>query len=129
MEADFFAQYDDLAVEIVDRDAPIDDVGLSFSNRELAQKICFAMGWEDFDLFEQHDFQKVFEENIPENCLTYAFISFLRYRLFSEAQQRGIGLPAFNERAVAYSEYWYITLVERWNSHNPDKPSTNNWKN
>lgn len=117
-----FALYDDLAVEIIDDDRQNEDVALSYSNRELAENICRAMQWEDFDLFESHDFESVNEGGDPATCLAYAFLSFLRWRVFTEASKRGIGIEAFNQKAAAYSEYWYIALVEKWNQQSEATP-------
>lgn len=110
-----FALYDDLAVEIIDDDRPNEDAALSYSNRQLAENICRKMAWEDFDLFEAHDFESVAEGGDEGTCLAYAFLSFLRWRLFTEASRRQIGIEVFNQKAAAYSEFWYIRLVERWN--------------
>ena len=125
----FFAAYDDIAVEIVDNSEPNADVDLSFSNRELAENICQVMAWEDFDLFETHDFEAVHRDGMAGVCLAYAFLSFLRWRVFTTAAARGVGIATFNDKAIAYSEYWYIKLVERWNSHNPNAKPMKAWIN
>jgi hypothetical protein len=125
----FFAAYDDIAVEIVDSSEPNTDVDLVFSNRQLAENICRAMGWEDFDLFETHDFAGVYASGSADHYLAYAFLSFLRFRVFSTAARRGVGNVTFNAKAVAYSEYWYIKLVERWNEQNPVGRPMNAWLN
>lgn len=110
----FFELYDAIAVEVVDSTAPNTDAGLSMSNRAMAEKVCQIMGWEDFDMFESHDMQKAYDSNVAETCKAYAFVSFLRWRVFSIALQRGVGYESFNHKAATYSEYWYIALVERW---------------
>lgn len=125
----FFALYDDLAVEIVDDPSPNDDAALSYSNRELAENICQSLAWEDFDLFDRHDYDGVLASGQAGECLAYAFLSFLRWRLFTEASKRGVGIEEFNQRAAAYSEYWYIKLVERWNEKNPDAVPMKAWVN
>lgn len=117
-----FALYDDLAVEVVSDDSPNDDVELIFTNRELSEKICEKMGWEDFDLFETHDFEIAQERAVADECLAYAFISFLRYRLFTRASEGRVGVEAFNQSAAAYSEFWYIKLVEQWNELSDGTP-------
>jgi hypothetical protein len=124
---DIFSVYDDLAVEVVSDTRSNEDVALSFSNRELAESICQAMEWEDFDLFETHDFEGVHKNNVPEACLAYGFLSFLRWRLFTRASAAGVGIESFNERAAAYSEYWYIRLIEAWNAHNPNAVPMKAW--
>lgn len=107
--------YDDLAVEIVDDAAKNTDADLPYSNRELAENICRSMDWEDFDLLGKFEFEKIAAEAPSPVVLAHAFISFLRWRLFRLASARGIGDEAFNQSCTAYSEYWYITLVRRWN--------------
>lgn len=124
-----FALYDDLAVEVIDDTRPNTEAALAYSNRELAENICRTMKWEDFDLFESHDFETVHEGEDEGTCLAYAFLSFLRWRLFSEASKRGVGIEVFNQKAIAYSEYWYIKLVERWNSLNPAATPMKAWIN
>jgi hypothetical protein len=124
-----FALYDDLAVEIIDDARPNTDAALSYSNRELAENICRTMQWEDFDLFETHNFEAVHAADDEKTCLAYAFLSFLRWRVFHEASKRGVGIEAFNQKAAAYSEYWYITLVERWNALTPDSTPMKAWIN
>lgn len=119
---DVFSLYEGIAVEIIDSTSPNDDVSLSYSNRELAENICQTMKWEEFDLFEHHNFEVVYEEGDAAKCLSYAFLSFLRWRLFTEASARGIGIEVFNIKAAAYSEYWYVKLVERWNESNAGSP-------
>lgn len=126
---DIFRLYDDLAVEIIDDDRKNEDVDLPYSNRELAENVCSAMKWEDFDLFEAHDFESVNEAGDGDTCLAYAFLSFLRWRVFTEASKRGIGVEAFNLKAATYSEYWYIALVEKWNSNNPNASPMKAWRN
>jgi len=114
--------YDDLAVEIVDSKSSNADVDLVYSNRELAENICRAMDWEDFDLLGFFDFQAIHDEGTAQEILAHAFVSFLRYRLFSAALRRGIGDSEFNQQTVAYSEYWYIKLVHRWNDLTHQRP-------
>ncbi|WNL50700.1 hypothetical protein RPALISO_113 [Ruegeria phage RpAliso] len=116
-----FAAYDDLAVDIVSSAAPNTDVDLTMSNRQLAENICEAMNWEDFDLLGKYDFEEVNTSENPAAILAHAFVSFLRWRLFSEAQKRGIGDAAFNLRCITYSEFWYIKLVNRWSTLNGGK--------
>lgn len=111
-----FEPYDVLAVEVLGNHTKNTDVSLSYTNQELAEHICQAMGWEDFDLFEHHDFPEVALSDDPAVCLSYAFLSFLRWRVFTTASARSIGVEAFNQKAAAYSEFWYISLVERWNN-------------
>ena len=126
----FFDDYEDLAVEIVD-DAESNEAEycLPYSNRELADMICGAMDWEDFDLFEKQPFEEVYERRDEAELLAYAFISFLRYRLFKAAGEQGIGNALFNQKVMAYSEYWYIRLVEKWNQLSGDAPKIKPWVN
>lgn len=112
----FLDVYDDLAVEIVDDVRKNTDAALDFSNQELAENICQTMEWEDFDLLSYFGFEDIHRSSDARIVLAHAFISFLRWRLFSEASRRGIGDVEFNQRAEAYSEYWYIALVHRWNA-------------
>ncbi|AMO44155.1 hypothetical protein DSS3P8_097 [Roseobacter phage DSS3P8] len=125
----FLDLYDDIAVEIVDSAEPNTDVDLTFSNRELSENICQAMDWEDFDLFETHDFQAIYDAADSASCLAYAFIAFLRWRVFTTASSRGVGEEGFNIRAATHSEYWYIKLVDRWNQQNPAAPQMKAWVN
>ena len=126
---DIFALYDDLAVEVVSSTEPNTDAALTYSNQELAENVCTAMGWEDFDLFDHHDFDTIYAAGDGNTCLAYAFLSFLRWRLFTMASTRGVGNEPFNQKSAAYSEYWYIRLVERWNESNPDSPAMKAWVN
>ena len=115
----YFDPYEDLAVEIIDDAASnAAEYDLSYSNRELTEIICRSMGWEDFDLFETYDFEAVLFRGVAEELLAYGFVSFLRYRLFKAASEQGVGIAEFNARAMAYSEYWYIRLIERWGADN-----------
>lgn len=114
--------YDDLAVEIVDSQVQNTDVDLPFSNHELAVNICRAMGWDDFDLLGFFDFPTVHDGGDAEEILAHAFVSFLRFRLFSTAIRQGIGSPEFNQSATAYGEYWYVKLVHRWNALTNNRP-------
>lgn len=114
--------YDDLAVEIVDETAENTEAELPFSNRELAENICRAMGWEDFDLLAKYDFAEVEKTGQAEAVLAHAFISFLRWRLFRAATERSVGDAQFNQSCTAYSEYWYITLIRRWKSMTTGSP-------
>jgi hypothetical protein len=123
------APYDDIAVEVVSSREPNEDVSLIYSNRELVEQVCGTMGWEDFDLFETHPFEDVHAAGVSDTCLAYAFIAFLRWRVFTTAAYRGVGVPAFSEKAAAHSEYWYIRLVERWNEKNVGAPKMRPWLN
>lgn len=111
----FLDVYDDLAVEIVDEDVKNEAAALDFTNQELAENVCRAMDWEDFDLLAHFDFAAVSDSGNVEHILAHAFVSFLRWRLFTAAMERGIGDNAFNQSCAAYSEFWYIALVHRWN--------------
>lgn len=119
--------YEDVAVETVSSTAPNTDVSLDFSNRELAEQVCQLMKWESFNLFETHDFDSVINRNVRDELLAYAFISFLRWRMFITSQSSGIGIPSFNERSAAYSEMWYVTLVEAWHMTAPDAVPVKRW--
>lgn len=126
---DLMAPYDDVAVDVVDSTESNADVNLTFTNRELAENVCKTMNWESFDLFDKYDFEKVHAEGTPEECLAHAFVSFLRWRVFTLALQRGVGINEFSQRAAAYSEFWYIKLVSRWNESNPEAPQMKPWVN
>jgi hypothetical protein len=123
----FLAPYDDIAVEVVDSTLPNTDVGLTYSSRELAENICQTMGWESFDLFESHAFEKVAARAESSECLSYAFIAFLRWRVFTTAQERKIGAPDFNAKVAAHSEFWYIKLLDVWNKQNPGSEQMRPW--
>ena len=124
-----FELYDDLAVLVVSSKMSNDSVDLKYTNLELSENICSIMEWETFDLFETHDFQEVMDADEADKCLAYAFISFLRWRLFTEARKLGIGPDDFNINAAVYSEYWYIKLVERWSVLSGSSVSMKNWIN
>lgn len=125
----FLDPYDDIAVEIVDSSTPNTDIGLSFSNRELAENICQTMGWESFDLFETQDFEGVEARGDGTECLAYAFIALLRWRVFTVAASRNVGNEMFNTKVATHSEYWYIKLVDTWNKQNPHAPQMQKWIN
>lgn len=125
----FLAPYEDIAVEVVESAEPNSDVDLTYSNKELAVNICQAMGWEDFDLFEGQDFEGVNLRGDGPECLAYAFIAFLRWRVFMLAAKRNVGNEQFNASAAAHSELWYIKLVDRWNKQNPHAPQMKVWVN
>lgn len=114
--------YDDLAVEIVDSKVLNTDVDLPFSNHDLAVNICRAMDWDDFDLLGFFDFPAIHDSVEAEEILAHAFVSFLRFRLFSTALRQGTGSQEFNQSAAAYGEYWYIKLVHRWNTLTNSRP-------
>lgn len=125
----FLAPYDDIAVEVVDSTTPNADVGLSYSCRELAENVCQTMGWESFDLFEKHDFAVVNARGEGQECLAYAFIAFLRWRVFTTAASQNVGNQEFNAKASAHAEYWYIRLIDTWNKCNPNAPQMRAWTN
>jgi hypothetical protein len=134
--ADLMAPYDDIAVEVVSSDTSNMDVSLAFTNRELVEHVCRALNVEDFDLFEEHAFELVYEEHLArgddaraETPLAYAFIAFLRWRVFTIAMDRGVGIPTFSEKAASHSEMWYIRLVDLWNESNKDSPQIKTWMN
>jgi len=116
----FLDVYDDLAVDIVDEDVKNEAAALDYSNQELAENICQTMGWEDFDLLGHYDFAAVMESGNTAHILCHAFISFLRWRLFTAAMEKGVGDPQFNQSCAAYSEFWYISLVHHWNALSED---------
>ena len=76
------------------------------------------MDWESFDLFEEHAFEAVLSAGDPETMLAYAYLSFLRWRVFTQASALQVGLEEFNQTAAAYSEMWYIKLVCAWSAAN-----------
>lgn len=114
--SNFIAPYDDIAVDIVSSSEPNVDGGLPHSGKDLAEIVCKILGVEDFDLFEKHDFYEVHKRGVREECLAYAFIAFLRWRVFRTATERGVGIEEFNQKCTAHSEMWYIRLVDTWGS-------------
>lgn len=108
--------YDDLAVTIVDDVQSNVDVNLSLSNQEIAELVCTSMGWEDFDLLGHFDFDAAEKSSDTSTVLAHAFISFLRWRLFNAAAHQQIGDQEFNVQCVAYSEYWYLRLIQKWDT-------------
>lgn len=126
---ELMAPYDDIAAELVVSKDLNSDVDLPYSNWDLVEIVCKTLDVEDFDLFETHDFEHVHVHGNAERCLAYAFIAFLRWRVFSRALQLNVGIHSFSEKAQAHSEYWYIKLVDRWSQLNPDAKPMPKWVN
>lgn len=120
--------YDDLAVEVVSDNVPNTVVDMPYSNMELSENICKAMDWEDFDILARHEFAEIEKSGEAKVVLAYAFLSFLRWRLFDEATRRGIGDADLNTRFCTYAEYWFIRLVKRWKFLSTGTPQTK-WLN
>lgn len=111
---DFFAQYDDLAVAIVDDRRPNIHLGITMCNAEMADAICEIMNWEYFDLFEEHNFQAAYDGNHPLVVLAHCYLACLRWDLWTAATVQEVGDQEFNEKACADSHYWYLKLRDRY---------------
>ena len=107
----YFDTLDALAVEVVS--------GRTATRRgstcaEMASTVTRLMGWPDFDLFEEIDFEKVHAEGKAPTVLAYAMLAFLRGEVFRTAVARDMGLKKCNETLAAHSEHWEGLLQKRW---------------
>lgn len=111
---DFFAPYDDIALEVCDNPYPNTDLDLELSNTELCCEICDLLGVEYFDMFEDLVPAELLKSKDMGIVRAHAFIYLLRWQTFVSAKEQGIGTESFNEAAIAHSELWYIRLSERY---------------
>lgn len=124
---DFFAQYEDLAVAIIDDERPNVQIGTDLCNADMAEAICQILDWEYFDLFEEHDFATAYEATVPQHILAYCWIAFLRWELWLTASAQGVGDEGFNEKACAHSQLWYLRLRDRYVSVVSGEETKHQW--
>lgn len=107
--------YDDIACTVVFIDDNADEnYGLNMSNHEIATTICDAMGWEDFDLLNAVDWDKVLESDDDTVVLSYAFIAFLRMQVFDYAQSNGMADTDINVAMSTDAEHQYMRCLKKW---------------
>lgn len=112
----FFDLYDDLAIVVLDDTQPNYQNDMEISNAEMVEEICRMMDWEDFDILAPIDFAKVYKDGAVHQILAYFYLAHLRCELFYTAQREEVGDYVFNKTAVAYSEYWYLRLRDRYDA-------------
>lgn len=124
----YFDQYDDTAYAVCASSQSNSDLGIDLSNSELCDEICDILDVEFFDLFEELTPAEVLESDDPETIKAHAFLYLLRWQTFATAKDAEIGLPQFNELAIAHSELWYIRFTERFGELHGTAPD-NTWVN
>ena len=125
----YLAQYDDLAMDVLDDGRSNTRHGIPWSNAALAQAVLQGMDWEYFDLFAPVDYEGTYASDDADTIQCYAFIAFLRMMLFSAAYAAGVGEPEFNKSAAASSEYWFKRLWDRHEAleKGEDTPKPHKW--
>lgn len=123
----FFDLYDDVALAVLDDQRPNTDVGMEMSNAEMVEEICRVMGWEDFDILTAFDFDKVYKDGALHQILAYFYLAHLRLAIFEVARDENIGDALFNKAAVAFSEYWYLKLRDRYDALYTGHATTHTW--
>lgn len=124
---EFFNQYDDVAVAVVEDERPNTQVGTTMSNADMAEAVCQIMDWESFDLFDEYDYTMVYKSGTPPMVLAFCYIAFLRWELWMAASQNKIGDEGFNQKALAYDELWYLRLRDRFGSLATGTDTTHTW--
>lgn len=124
---DFYAQYDDLAIAVIDDERPNHHAGLHLSNSEMCEIVCELMEWEEFSLFDDAPFDKVYKQGSARQVLAYAYIAFLRWELFHAAIHQKVGDAAFNEKSCAHSELWYGKLRDRYDGIASGEMTDHRW--
>lgn len=126
-EEEFFDQYDELACAVIDDRRPNTHMGMEMSNAEIAEDICTKMEWETFDLLEPMPFDKIYDRGSVTQLLSYCYLAYLRWELFSSARIQGLGEPVFNELACTYAEYWYLRLRDKYMSLHAGEQIDHDW--
>lgn len=124
---DFYAQYDELAIKVLEDPRPNIGINIPQSNIELADEVCDLWEVDSFDIFEDIDAAEIYTSEDQNQILGAAYIYLLRLLVFSTAQRHSIGSNPFNVRAVADSEQWYVRLTERWKSLRAGTPTQHLW--
>jgi len=125
--AEFFDQYDDLALAVIEDNRPNMQNGMEMSNAEMVEAVCDLMGWEDFDLFASYDFEAAYKNGSMNQILAHFYIAHLRCELFYSARQENIGDYAVNQYAVAFSEYWYMKLRDKYDAMYAGESTSHGW--
>ena len=124
---DFFMQYEDLALEVVEDERPNTQFGTTMSNADMSEAVCQIMDWECFDLFDEYDYRMVYKSGAPPMVMAFCYVAFLRMELWSSAMDCEIGENAFNQQACAYDEMWYLRLRDRYAALVEQKDTKHPW--
>lgn len=125
--AEFFDQYDDLALAVIEDQRPNIQNGMEVSNAEMVEIICDMMDWEFFDLFTPYDFEDAYKNGSMNQILAHCYIAYLRCELFHSARQEGVGDFAVNQYAGAFSEYWYMKLSDKYDAMYIGESTSHSW--
>jgi len=125
--AEYFDQYEDLAVAVINDHRPNMTNDMEMSNMDMASEICDVLDWEEFDLFTPYDFEKAYNEGTAEEVRAHFYLTHLRLDLFYSAQEHGIGDEVLNRHAVAYSEYWWMRLRDKYEALHAGEPVKHMW--
>ena len=111
---DFYAQYEDLAIAVVSDQRPNIQIGLDLTNEDMCDIVMDILEWEEFSLFDDYDFEKIYNQGAAKQILAYCYIAYLRWELWLAAAQQKVGDEDFNEKACAHSELWYLRLRDKY---------------
>lgn len=124
---DFFAQYEDLALAVIEDERPNIEIGTEMCNADMAEAVCQIMNWECFDLFDEYDFAMVYKSGTPPMVMAFCYIAYLRWELWLSASVQKIGDADFNEKACAYDELWYLKLRDRYGALVSGRETKHGW--
>lgn len=127
--AEYFAQYAPLARQVLSDTSVRADKGLVTSHKDMADWACDILELEFVSMFDDMDYQKVYDGTDPEEMLAYCYLAFLRWQLFAQAIPAGIGLVDFNVNAASYAELWYAKLAEKQLAVRRGEPVQHRWLN
>lgn len=127
VDEEFFNQYDDLAVEVLEDTRPNFDAGMEMSNVDMVEYILEYMEWECFDLLQPMPFDDIYARGALHEIGSYMFLAYLRWDLFTQAHQVQIGDPVFNELARTHAEVWYLKLRDKYESMSEGQTTKHPW--
>jgi hypothetical protein len=126
---DFLSAYDELADAVLENTEPNTQDNMEMSNAELTEQILELTGWESFDLLSSFDFDNIYQRGSMNQLLAYFYVAHLRYELFNAADHNDVGDSLLNRAALAYSEYWYLMLRDKYDSMYMGIETKHSWKN
>lgn len=126
---EYFAQYAPLARSILADKVVRSDMGLVNSHKDMADWACHILELDFVSMFADADYESVYNGSDPEEMLAHCYLAFLRWQLFKQALDTGVGLLTFNVTAAAYAEMWYAKLAEKQLAVRRGVPVQHRWLN